>query len=90
MGTGRSGGRGEVVMRASLKVLLITASLVATSLGGVESTVERRGKLAGQEHVPPGLLRLSVGCEHIDDLWNDLNTVLGQAGHRQGHGKVVD
>jgi cystathionine gamma-synthase len=49
----------------------------ATSLGGVESTIERRGKLAGQAHIPPGLLRLSVGCEHIDDLWNDLNSALG-------------
>ena len=48
----------------------------ATSLGGVESTIERRSKLPGQEHVPPGLLRLSVGCEHIDDLWNDLNSAL--------------
>jgi cystathionine beta-lyase/cystathionine gamma-synthase len=26
--------------------------------------------------VPPGLLRLSVGCEHIDDLWNDLSSAL--------------
>ena len=34
----------------------------ATSLGGIESTIERRSKLPGQEHVPPGLLRLSVGC----------------------------
>ena len=51
----------------------------ATSLGGVETTIERRGKLAGQGHLPPGLLRLSVGCEHIDDLWNDLNTALQQA-----------
>ena len=51
----------------------------ATSLGGVESTIERRSKLPGQDHVPPGLLRLSVGCEHIDDLWNDLNSALEQA-----------
>ena len=51
----------------------------ATSLGGIESTIERRSKLPGQEHVPPGLLRLSVGCEHIDDLWNDLSTALQQA-----------
>jgi cystathionine gamma-synthase len=51
----------------------------ATSLGGVESTIERRSKLPGQEHVPPGLLRLSVGCEHIDDLWNDLNSSLQHA-----------
>jgi cystathionine gamma-synthase len=51
----------------------------ATSLGGVESTIERRSNLPGQGHLPPGLLRLSVGCEHIDDLWNDLNTALQQA-----------
>jgi cystathionine gamma-synthase len=51
----------------------------ATSLGGVESTIERRSKLPGQEHVPAGLLRLSVGCEHIDDLWNDLNSALQHA-----------
>ena len=51
----------------------------ATSLGGVETTIERRGKLPGQGHVPPGLLRLSVGCEHVDDLWNDLSSALGQA-----------
>ena len=51
----------------------------ATSLGGVESTIERRGKLTGQEHVPPGLLRLSVGCEHVGDLWHDLDSALEQA-----------
>ncbi len=51
----------------------------ATSLGGVESTIERRSKLPGQAHVPPGLLRLSVGCEHVEDLWDDLNSALEQA-----------
>lgn len=51
----------------------------ATSLGSVETTIERRGKLPGQEHLPPGLLRLSAGCEHIDDLWNDLSAALGRA-----------
>jgi len=56
----------------------------ATSLGGVETTIERRSKLPGQEHVPPGLLRLSVGCEHIHDLWNDLNAALQHAS-RPGH-----
>jgi len=48
----------------------------ATSLGGVESTIERRAKLAGQEHVPSSLLRLSVGCEHVEDLWADLDAAL--------------
>jgi cystathionine gamma-synthase len=52
----------------------------ATSLGGVETTIERRAKLPGQEHLPPGFLRLSVGCEHIDDLWQDLASALAQAG----------
>lgn len=48
----------------------------ATSLGGVESTIERRAKLPGQLHLPPGLLRLSVGCEHVEDLWDDLAEAL--------------
>lgn len=48
----------------------------ATSLGGVETTIERRAKLAGQEHLPPGLLRLSTGCEHTEDLWDDLSHAL--------------
>ncbi|MEO3797417.1 PLP-dependent transferase [Nonomuraea sp. B10E15] len=51
----------------------------ATSLGGVESTIERRAKLPGQEHVPSGLLRLSVGCEHVEDLWDDLDQALVSA-----------
>jgi len=50
----------------------------ATSLGGVESTIERRAKLPGQQHLPPGFLRLSVGCEHIEDLWDDLTSALAQ------------
>lgn len=48
----------------------------ATSLGGVESLIERRAKLVGQEHIPPTLCRLSVGCEHVDDLWEDLDQAL--------------
>ncbi len=48
----------------------------ATSLGGVETLVERRAKYAGEEGVPPGLLRISVGLEHIDDLWSDFSAAL--------------
>jgi cystathionine gamma-synthase len=48
----------------------------ATSLGGVESLVERRNKWEGEELVPPGLLRLSVGLEHVEDLWEDLAQAL--------------
>jgi len=48
----------------------------ATSLGGVESSMERRQKYAGDAHVPPGLIRMSVGIEHIDDIWADLAQAL--------------
>ena len=51
----------------------------ATSLGGVETTIERRAKLPGSEHVPPGLLRVSVGVEHVEDLWRDLDAAIGSA-----------
>ncbi len=49
----------------------------ATSLGGVESTLERRRRFASESlTVPDDLLRLSVGIEHVDDLWNDLDQAL--------------
>jgi cystathionine gamma-synthase len=47
----------------------------ATSLGGIASTLESRTRWEG-ERVPPGLLRLSVGLEHVDDLWADLTYAL--------------
>jgi cystathionine gamma-synthase len=43
----------------------------ATSLGGVDSVLEARARWEA-ERVPPGLLRLSVGLEPVEDLWNDL------------------
>jgi cystathionine gamma-synthase len=52
----------------------------ATSLGSVESTIERRAAYAGQEHLPPGLLRLSVGIEACEDLVADLQQALAAAG----------
>lgn len=48
----------------------------ATSLGSVESTWERRALIVGQEHMPPTLIRLSVGCENVDDLWADITAAL--------------
>jgi cystathionine gamma-synthase len=51
----------------------------ATSLGGVESTVERRAAIPGQGHLPPSLLRLSVGIEDADDLWADLDSAISSA-----------
>jgi cystathionine gamma-synthase len=47
----------------------------ATSLGGVDSVLEARSRWEG-ERVPPGLLRLSVGLEPIEDLWMDLEQAL--------------
>lgn len=49
----------------------------ATSLGSVESTMERRAAIPGQAHLPPSLLRLSVGIEDPEDLWADLSDALG-------------
>jgi cystathionine gamma-synthase len=51
----------------------------ATSLGGVESTMERRRRWGGELlSVPEGLVRLSVGIEHVEDLWADLAQALDQ------------
>ncbi|WP_106179438.1 PLP-dependent transferase [Prauserella shujinwangii] len=49
----------------------------ATSLGGVESSIERRAARPGDAHVAAGLLRFSVGLEDPDDLWADLERALG-------------
>ncbi|NIH77606.1 trans-sulfuration enzyme family protein [Amycolatopsis viridis] len=48
----------------------------ATSLGGVESLVERRAVWPGDAHVPAGLVRFSVGLEDPEDLWRDLAQAL--------------
>jgi cystathionine gamma-synthase len=47
----------------------------ATSLGGVETTLESRRRWEG-ERVPENLLRLSVGLEDVDELWADLEQAL--------------
>jgi len=47
----------------------------ATSLGGVTSTIETRHRWEG-DRVPAGLLRLAVGLEPVDDLWDDLQQAL--------------
>jgi cystathionine gamma-synthase len=56
----------------------VRLAVPATSLGGVETLVERRAQyhwdaVAG---VPPNLVRVSVGLEHVDDLWHDFDTAL--------------
>ena len=51
----------------------------ATSLGGVETSMERRSAQPGQEHIPPGLIRMSTGCEDLEDLWGDLTAALDRS-----------
>jgi cystathionine gamma-synthase len=49
----------------------------ATSLGGVESLWERRRRWPIESPtVPEQLIRLSVGCEHVDDIWDDITRAL--------------
>jgi cystathionine gamma-synthase len=46
----------------------------ATSLGGVESLIERRAASEGPNTLTPqNLIRVSVGLEHLDDLLEDLD-----------------
>lgn len=50
----------------------------ATSLGGVETLMEHRGRYPGEaaQGTPEELVRLSVGIEHVEDLWDDLAQAL--------------
>jgi cystathionine gamma-synthase len=52
----------------------------STSLGGVESQLERRRRQPSEPvSVPENLIRLSVGIEHVEDLWTDLDQALKAA-----------
>ena len=68
-------GGGEAAQRVEAATRLIAN---ATSLGGVHSTMETRHRHEG-DRVPPGLVRLSVGLEHVEDLWADLQQALAHA-----------
>lgn len=49
----------------------------ATSLGGIESLIEHRQSVEDpMTNMPGGLLRLSVGIEHVQDLVEDLDHAL--------------
>jgi cystathionine gamma-synthase len=49
----------------------------ATSLGGVESTFERRRRWKTEAAtIPDALVRMSVGVEDVEDLWEDLRVAL--------------
>ena len=56
----------------------------ATSLGGVESLIEHRASVEGPSSpCPPNLLRLSVGLEDPQDLYDDLAQALAKASKRR-------
>ena len=71
-------GGGEAAEAVCHRVSLITH---ATSLGGVETLIERRARYAvdAARGTPAALLRMSVGIEHVDDLWADLSAALSPA-----------
>jgi cystathionine gamma-synthase len=50
-----------------------------TSLGGVETLIERRRRYAFEDDTPPSLLRMSVGQEDVEDLWADLDQALSSS-----------
>jgi cystathionine gamma-synthase len=62
---------------ADLLVRATSLWVNATSLGGVESTFERRRRWKSEPtSIPDGLVRLSVGIEDVEDLWADLEQAL--------------
>ena len=67
-------GTAEAAQKVCESSQLITH---APSLGGIESLWERRRRWSGESlSVPEQLIRLSVGCEHVDDLWADIQQAL--------------
>jgi cystathionine gamma-synthase len=70
-----------VVAGGELAADLVTRStrlwVHSTSLGGVESQLERRRRWRTEAAtIPEGLVRLSVGIEDVRDLWDDLRQAL--------------
>ncbi len=67
--------------KAAAERFLAAAQLVteATSFGGISTTAERRAKWGGDD-VPPGFIRMSAGCEAVEDLLKDLDQALEATG----------
>ena len=83
--TGGFGGMLSVRIKGGERAAIATAARVelwkrATSLGGVESLIEHRASIEGPgTPCPPDLLRLSVGVEESNDLFEDLDQALKRA-----------
>ena len=75
-------GGADVARRVVAATQIFT---LAESLGGVESLIEHPASMTHASvsgsplEVPGGLVRLSVGIEHVDDLVTDLEQALGDA-----------
>jgi cystathionine gamma-synthase len=55
----------------------VTLMTHATSLGGVETLIERRRRWVEERpDIPETLIRLAVGIEDVEDLWADLDGAL--------------
>lgn len=68
---------GQGAMAADLLTHKTKLWVHATSLGGVESTFERRRRWKTEAAtIPDALVRMSVGIEDVEDLWQDLSTAL--------------
>jgi cystathionine gamma-lyase len=63
--------------RAAAEAFLAKSQLLteATSFGGIATTAERRARWGG-DAVPEGFIRLSAGCEAIEDLLEDISQAL--------------
>lgn len=74
--TAGSGADAEAVCEATHLIVH------TTSLGGAETTMERRARYASERAVgtPDTLIRLSVGLEHVRDIWRDLERALAAVG----------
>ena len=78
------GGMASIVLRDADTADFFTRAtrlwVHATSLGGVESTLERRRRWRTEPStIPEGLVRLSIGIEDVEDLWDDLTQALDAA-----------
>ena len=76
-----AGGNTEAGAAAAERVCAATQLWVhSTSLGGVESQLERRRRQSLEpQSTPVNLIRLSVGIEDVEDLWQDLSRALDAA-----------
>jgi len=80
---GGFGGMLSIQVKGGAKAALNVATRCrvftrATSLGGVESLIEHRYTIEGENSpIPKDWLRLSIGIESVDDLIADLEQALG-------------